>query len=166
MNITYTATCDEFSECPLEWGWDGETVLFNAGYHSVLPDISDANSEPLQAVHRVVLESNAAFDAYPKDSDRLEFALRVVNRLYPDTPVKTLNVRGYSQGDYWQFLYVGDQPLDALKSWLLGNVWTVTRHVQETCDMGHVHDVDTESLGGIYADSEEEAIAYAKEEME
>jgi len=48
-------------------------------------------------------------------------------------------------------------------AYLRGDVYNVTEYKVKTCDLGHEHEEEVDSLFGIYADSEEDAIAAYKE---
>jgi len=97
-------------------------------------------------------------------------ALKVANRysrVFGDgTPVTLTYATGYSQGDWWYILATGPEAeaaLDMFAMFLRGDVYAVTEYEVKTCDLGHEHEEQVDSLFGIYADSEAEAIEAYKE---
>lgn len=65
--------------------------------------------------------------------------------------ITTTLIRGYSQSDWWEIMHDDNVPVDALKEWLLGDIYIVTDNLTG------------ESISGIYAEDENQAINYFKE---
>jgi len=73
---------------------------------------------------------------------------------------------GYSQGDWWYILSTGpeaQQATDMFVAYLRGDVYNVTEYEVVECVFGYRHEEEVDSVFGIYADSEDEAIASYKE---
>jgi len=131
FNDRFEVKDDQTSECPLEWGWDGEFHLMGSGHSSTLEDYNSDHD---------------AMRAFVELADRhnIELAQKVVKRFF-NVDVKVITLRGYSQGDWWEIAYFGYQPIEPLAMWLRGDVYTV-------------HDLETdEYMGGIYAENMEAA---------
>lgn len=84
--------------------------------------------------------------------------------------VVTATIHGYSQSDWWDVVGYGPSEeevkgaINTFAQWLRNDVWTVTVCETVVCDFGETHREVIESLSGIYADSEEEAITYFREQ--
>ena len=85
--------------------------------------------------------------------------------------IDTKTSRGYSQSEWWDILIVrydhgGALALgDVWEQWARGDVWCVMQETSSDCDKGHTHweavtdqGIDSMVVGGIYADSAEDAV--------
>lgn len=91
----------------------------------------------------------------------------------PRATVTLHSLHGYSQSDWWDVMvYVPDAKeapnpdayAHTLQAYLRGDIYVVAEYTKETCNLGHVHTTEIAALGGIFADSEDAAIAYYKGE--
>ena len=85
--------------------------------------------------------------------------------------IDTKTARGYSQSEWWDILIVrydhgGALALgDVWEQWARGDVWCVMLETSTECDKGETHweavtdqGIDSMVVGGIYADSAEDAV--------
>lgn len=138
-------TQDVDSDSPLEWGHDVDAYVHRSGYSMSLPDCM-GSADPIAY----------AFDQYCDRSDfgdpetALMRAMRYARVFHADKRVaKLVGLQGYSQGHWADILFVGPD-LDTVNfiaetyaQYFRGDVWLVAS--------------DYDAMGGIYADSAEEA---------
>ena len=134
----YEVTYDGTAECPLEWEWEGEFYLLEAGYCST---ISKYNSDS---------DTMRAF-AELAERHGIDHARKVIKR-WLGVEVHTRTITGYEQGEWWKIVWTGNQPIDDLEQWLKGDVYSV------------FDTLTGESLCGIHADTMLEAAKYYAEE--
>jgi len=155
----FRATQDPFIDDPRE-DFDAVVTIVRAGSMDfrVLP-FDDVEDGPTRAYR------NARNRGHGEDT-----ALKVANRhsrVFGDgTPVTITYAPGYSQGDWWDILATGaeaEAAVDLFTYYLRGDVYAVTEYEVKTCDLGHEHEEEVDSVFGIYAGSEAEAIASYKE---
>jgi len=155
----FRATQDPFIDDPRE-DFDAVVTLVSAGdMHFRGPTSDDVEDGPIRAY------LNARNNGHGRET-----ALKVANRysrVYGDgTPVTLTHATGYSQGDWWDILATGPEAeaaVDLLTYYLKGDVYAVTEYEVTTCEFGYRHEEEVDSLFGIYADSEDEAVASYKE---
>lgn len=158
MTTTYRATQDEDAQDPRAWDMDVPTdiVVWDAEAGYTTPEWT--GDGPLYAIYQLAWDGNKT----------LNEAIEIVNRwdrVFHDgeRQVKQTLVMGYSQSDWWTLVHTVDADVKTFAQWLCGDVWTVTEYLEETCNLGHTHEMATDSLSGIYSDSEDEAIEIYKE---
>jgi len=155
----FRATQDPFIDDPRDH-FDAVVTVVSAGDMHFRPLTSDdVGDGPTRAY------LNARNNGHGEDT-----ALAAANRysrVYGDgTPVTMTYAYGYSQGDWWFILSTGPEAeaaTDLFTYYLRGDVYDVTEYEVKTCDLGHDHEEEVDQLFGIYANSEEEAIASYKE---
>lgn len=131
-------TQDTDSENPCDWYSDTILCVYRAGYRSVN---NDGKCD-------VLINTFLAYRDRGEDDDRaLMLAKRYARTFYGDTrPAILGNMIGYSQSDWADFIVVGEDAAMLATSW---GYWA----------RGDVYCAytDDDSLGGIFADSAEEA---------
>ena len=157
----FRATQDPFIDDPRE-DFDAAVTVVSAGYPTVycVPLTSyDVEDGPTRAY------LNARNNGHGSET-----ALKAANRysrVFGDgTPVTLTHATGYTQSDWWDILATGPEAeaaVDMFAMFLRGDVYDVTEYEVKTCDLGHEHEEQVDSLFGIYADSENDAIATYKE---
>jgi len=154
----FRATQDPFIDDPRE-DFDAVVTIVRDGYHNPPLTSDDVEDGPTRAY------LNARNNGHGEDT-----ALKAANRysrVYGDgTPVIMTHATGYAQGNWWDILATGPEAeaaVDMFAMFLRGDVYDVTEYEVRTCDLGHYHEEEVDSLFGIYADSETYAIASYKE---
>lgn len=133
---------DTDAEDPRQWG-NGEVIVYRAACRYSTDDTA------VTPAIRVFLDRYAEFG----DADH---ALTIANRwaavFTPGTVLALGGARGYSQGDWIEYVYVTDAcaPTDEFNAWFAGDVWLVS--------------CEDDRLSGIYADTAEDALEYYLEE--
>ena len=156
---TYEATPDVSAECPLEWvaGEKVELRVFNAAVLSREEDIDQAEHPALRTFARV-------WEILHDEERALRAARLWVTIFGSGEHVDVSHVNGYSQSDWRHIVCIGedkaqvDSLMSAWGAWANGDVWVVTEKRHERCDMMHWHEVDSTSIGGIYAEDGDDAI--------
>lgn len=161
MNIVYTATqdLDAYLDDPRTWDDTVTIRIFRASWLSRAEE-----SEPLHATDEVfarLLDAGADEDAAARGAARY-------SRLAGDGigHVEVLTIHGHSKGDWWDVVAYGPDEdtvradVEQFGQWLRGDVWVVTAWSETTCDRGETHRDIVDSVGGVYAADEDEAIAY------
>jgi len=155
----FRATQDPFIDDPRE-DFDAVVTLVSTGdMRFRVPTSDDVEDGPTRAY------LSARNNGHGEDT-----ALKAANhysRVYGAGYEVTMTyVYGYSQGDWWYILSTGpeaQQATDMFVAYLRGDVYNVTEYEVTTCDLGHEHEEEVDSLFGIYAGSEAEAIKAYKE---
>lgn len=141
-----TVAHDADSENPCDWYSDTILCVYHAGYRSVSED--DKGDVLICAF----LEYR---DRGEDEETALALAKRYARTFYGDTrPAILGSMIGYSQSDWAEFIVVGEdaESLSASwQAWARGDVYCAY--------------TDDDSLGGIFADSAEEAAKYYHTEM-
>lgn len=158
MTTAYRAERDQDAQDPRAWDMDSPTqiIVWDAEWGYAIPEWT--GDDPLHAVYQLAWEGDRTLDE----------AIEIVNRWDRvfhggGRQIRQTLVTGYSQSDWWTLVHTVDADVKTFAQWLKGDVWTVTEYLQETCNLGHVHEMATDRLSEIYADSEEEAIQIYKE---
>lgn len=165
--IRFEVSHDIDAEDPREWNDAVQILTYRAPWSSQTDDIGNvADSRTVEAFGRV-------YDMTGDDGEALRFAQRYARVFEPDVTISTHTIRGYSQGE-WQDIVV-TVPSDGscgaaegiartFEQWVFGDVYTVTEQHPHTWRDDDGNELTTwddgDSLGGIYADSAEEAAEY------
>ena len=139
-------TQDSDSDSPLEWGWNVEAYVHRSGYGMTLPDCEGSGDPIAYAFAYYVDNARRGED----EDDLLARAVRYARTFHGDTRVaKLVGLQGYSQGDWAEIVFIGPD-LDVVNAiaedygqYFRGDIWSVVS--------------DNDGMGGIYADSAEEA---------
>lgn len=164
----YVVWQDTDAESPVTWATDA-TILIYGTY-------------PRSGRGKATCELSEVFErAY--DTHDADKALAITRRYArvclewskerAEDAIVTYSARGYSQSDWWDILAItweGEYAESLAKEWekwMHGDVWSVMAEYGTECDAGTMHwdtvsDQGIESLhiGGIYADTAEEAVAH------
>lgn len=139
-------TQDADGESPLEWGWDVDAYVHRSGYSMSLPDCEGSGDPIAYAFAYYVDNARRGED----EDDLLTRAARYARTFYADNRVaKLVRLRGYSQGDWADIVFVGPDAetvnfiAEDYTYFFRGDVWSVAS--------------DNDAIGGIYADSAEDA---------
>lgn len=163
MTTTYKVEYDEGSVDPREDDLgEGHALAIVGGPYRV-DDLAGHDEVGMRAF-ATAFNSSAAYVAHPRQRDLIAFAAKVAKKVDPTFQLH--DYAGYSQGDWATVATVGEQGkavFDMWAQWARGDVFMVTAYDTQTCNLGHEHLTPVGSLGGIYADTEEEAIAHYKE---
>ena len=146
---TLLVTQDSDSESPLEWGWDVVAYVHRSGYRMSLPDCEGSRDPIADAFAYYVGNARRGED----EDELLARAVRYARTFYADNRVaKLVRLRGYSQSDWAEIVFIGPdaETVDFIAEnygyYFRGDVWSV--------------DSDNDGMGGIYADSAEDAATY------
>ena len=139
-------TQDPESDSPLDWGWDVVAYVHRSGYGMTLPDC-EGSGDPIAYAFAYYVDN--AWCGEDEDN-LLARAMRYARTFYADNRVaKLVGLQGYSQGDWADIVFIGPD-LDAVNciaesygQYFRGDVWSVVS--------------DNDGIGGIYADSAEDA---------
>ena len=139
-------TQDSDSDSPLEWGHDVVAYVHRSGYSMTLPDCEGSGDPIAYAFAYYVDNARRGED----EDDLLTRAMRYARTFYADNrTAKLVRLSGYSQGDWAEIVFIGPD-LDAVNciaegygQYFRGDVWSVVS--------------DNGGMGGIYADSAEDA---------
>lgn len=162
----YVVWQDENAESPATWD-DSNTIMVY-------------NTSPRSGRDKATCELSEVFArAYDMhDADKALDITRRYARVFlgwarerAEDAIVTYSARGHSQGDWWDVLaitYENDYAKSLAKEWeqwARGNVWVVMAEYGTECDKGTMHwdsvndqGIDSHSIGGIYADSAEDAV--------
>ena len=166
-NTRYVVWQDDGAESPTEWDDDSEVMVYRTAYNGRV----DAPADELATVFQRVL------DQHNDDTLALLVTQRYARIILGWSPARangsidTKTARGYSQSAWWDILIVRYDHGDALalgdvwEQWARGDVWCVMLETSTVCDKGDTHwdavtdqGIDSTVLGGIYADSAEDAV--------
>lgn len=145
---------DPDSMSPLEWGHDVAAYVHRSGYRMTLADCEGSRDTIASAFAYYVDNARRG----EEEDDLLKRAMRYARVFYGDTRVaKLVEMQGYSQSDWAEILFIG--PTEEAVNFVAENYATYFR--------GDVYCAwtDDNSLGGIYADSAEDAAKYFHDEM-
>ena len=139
-------TQDSDSDSPLEWGHDVVAYVHRSGYSMTLPDC-EGSGDPIAYAFAYYIDNARRGE---DEDELLARAMRYARTFYADTRVaKLVGLQGYSQSDWADILFIGPD-LDAVNciaesygQYFRGDVWSVVS--------------DNGGMGGIYADSAEDA---------
>lgn len=164
----YVVWQDENAESPGTWNSDDTIMVFNT---SPRGGRDKATCELSEVFER-------AFDMHDADKS-LAITRRYARVCLGWTPeraedaIMTYSARGYSQGDWWDILAItweGEYAEGLAKEWeqwARGDVYCVMAEYGIVCDKGDLHwdtvsdqGIDSLAIGGIYAESAEEAVAH------
>ena len=139
-------TQDSDSDSPLEWGHDVEAYVHRSGYSMTLPDCESGRDVIARAFAEYVGNARRGED----EDELLTRAMRYARIFHGDTRVARLaSFQGYSQGDWAEIVFIGPDAemvnfiADNYGYYFRGDVWSVVS--------------DNDAIGGIYADSAEDA---------
>ena len=142
-------TQDSDSDSPLDWGWDVDAYVHRSGYDMSLPDCEGSGDPIAYAFAYYVDNARRGED----EDDLLTRAMRYARTFYGDTRVARLvSFQGYSQSDWAYIVFIGPdaETVDFIAAnyamYFRGDIWSV--------------DGDNDGMGGIYADTAEEAATY------
>ena len=146
---TLLVTHDSDSDSPLEWGWDVVAYVHRSGYRMSLPDCESGRDIIARAFAEYVHNARRGED----EDDLLARAMRYARTFYADTRVaKLVGLQGYSQSEWAEIVFIGPDAemvnfiAEDYGYYFRGDVWSV--------------DSDNDGMGGIYADSAEDAATY------
>ena len=139
-------TPDQDDMSPLEWGHDVVAYVHRSGYRMTLPDCAGSGDPIAYAFTEYAGDARRGED----EDDLLARAMRYARAFHGDTRVaKLVGVRGYSQSDWADIVFIGpdlemvETVADSYGQYFRGDVWSVAS--------------DNDAIGGIYADSAEDA---------
>lgn len=141
-----TVTPDPDTENPCRWYFGTILCVYRAGYSSVNED------DRGDVLIRAFLEY---MDRGEDEETALTLAKRYARTFHDDNRTAILgNMVGYSQSDWAKFIVVGDEAENLAETW-------------EQWARGDVFQARTDdvSLGGIYAESAEDAAKYFHEDI-
>ena len=162
----YVVWQDSDSESPANWNSDDTIMIYTTSPHS--------------GQDKATCELSEVF-ARALDTHNPDKALAITRRYArvclgwtherADNAIVTCSARGYSQSDWWDILaitYEGEYAkslAEEWERWARGDVWSVMVEYGEECDHGDLHwrtdnaqGIHSCPLGGIYADSAEDAV--------
>lgn len=139
-------TPDTDADSPLEWGWDVVAYVHRSGYHMSLPDCEGSGDSIAYAFAYYVGNARRGED----EDDLLARAVRYARTFDADNrEAKLVSLQGYSQSHWADIVFIGPD-LDVVNliaesygQYFRGDVWSVVS--------------DNDGMGGIYADSAEDA---------
>ena len=139
-------TQDSDGESPLEWGWDVVAYVHRSGYRMSLPDCEGSRDTIADAFAYYVGNARRGED----EDELLARAVRYARTFYADTRVaKLVGLQGYSQSHWADIVFIGPDAetvamiAESYGQYFRGDVWSVAS--------------DNDAIGGIYADTAEEA---------
>ena len=164
----YVVWQDTDAESPANWNSDNTIMVYN--------------TSPRCGRDKATCELSEVFErAYDMhDADKALTITRRYARVClgwdrerAEGAIVTYSARGYSQSDWWDILtitYEGEyaEPLaEEWGQWARGDVYCVMAEYGTECDAGTMHwdtvndqGIDSDVIGGIYADSAEDTIAH------
>lgn len=185
-NETYTyyeASEDFYVESPNEWNENEQVAEVNPQTWQFYPGTGFTWNAPLDLFH-AVLQSIGSSHNVRRVVDAVALAERVTNRFLPDGQAVKAEEFWADKGS-WGLLVAGfeyteedmkiegwepdphgavESVLKTYEQWLRGNVWHVEKKEKHECNLGHEHEEVIDQIGGVYADSAEEAVEYVKRE--
>ena len=139
-------THDSDSDSPLDWGWDVVAYVHRCGYSMALPDCESGRDIIARAFAEYVHNARRG----EVEDDLLARAVRYARTFYADTRVARLvSFQGYSQSHWAEIVFIGpdadtvEMVAENYGYFFRGDVWSVAS--------------DNDAIGGIYADSAEDA---------
>lgn len=167
-NTRYVVWLDDYVARPLDY-WEGASVVQYAGDNSESPD--DATGA-LGAFFRHYAETG-------DDDAALRFAQRYARAFQTGETIDTRTLRGHSQSHWTDAVFVTQKDAGAIESyadeyaqWFRGDVYVVMAEYATECDRGQVHwetvndqGIDSTTVGGIYADTPEDAVSQYLEQV-
>ena len=139
-------TQDSDSDSPLEWGHDVVAYVHRSGYSMTLPDCEGSGDTIAYAFAYYVDNARRGED----EDDLLTRAMRYARTFYADNrTAKLVRLSGYSQSDWADIVFIGPdaETVDFIAAnyamYFRGDIWSV--------------DGDNDGMGGIYADTAEDA---------
>lgn len=168
LNTRYVAWQDEGPESPAEWDDDSEVMVYRTAYNGRV----DTPADELATVFQRVLDQHNDDTLALLVTQRYARVCLGWSKERADNAIVTYSARGYSQGNWWDILaitYEGEYAkylAEEWEQWARGDVWCVMLETSTVCDKGGPHweaiDIDgsdSRVIGGIYADSAEDAVA-------
>ena len=164
----YVVWQDFDSDLPATWNSDDTIMVYNTSPRS---GRDDATCELSEVFAR-------SYDTH--DADKALTITRRYARVYlgwskerAEGAIVTYSARGYSQGDWWDILAItwdveyAESLAEEWEQWARGDVWSVMAEYGTECDASTMHwstvndqGIDSDVIGGIYADSAEDAISH------
>ena len=142
-------TQDSDSDSPLCWGWDVDAYVHRSGYSMTLADC-EGSGDPIAYAFAYYVDNARRGD---DEDNLLARAMRYARTFYADNrAAKLVGLQGYSQSDWAEIVFIGPDAetvnfiAENYGQYFRGDVWSV--------------DSDNDGMGGIYADSAEEAATY------
>ena len=139
-------TQDTDADSPLEWGWDVVAYVHRSGYGMTLPDCEGSGDPIAYAFAHYAYNARRGED----EDELLTRAMRYARAFHGDMRVaKLVGLQGYSRGDWADIVFIGPdaETVDFIAEnyalYFRGDVWFVSS--------------DNDAIGGIYADSAEDA---------
>ena len=136
-------TQDDDSMSPLDWGHDVVAYVHRSGYSMTLADCDNGGDVLARAFSEYV------YRGVPRDK-AIGRAMRYARTFYGDKRVaKLVSLQGYSQSDWAEIVFIGPDAetvnfiAEDYGYYFRGDVWSVAS--------------DNDAIGGIYADSAEDA---------
>ena len=164
----YVVWQDTDAESPATWDTDNTIMIYNTSPRSGRDKATCELSEVFER----------AYDTHDADK-ALDITRRYArvclgwSKERAEDAIVAYSARGYSQSDWWDILVItweGEyaEPLaEQWEQWARGDVWEVMAEYGAECDTGTMHwdtvndqGIDSHHVGGIYADSAEDAIAH------
>ena len=163
----YVVWPDTDSESPANWNSDDTIMAYNTSPRSGRDEATCELSEVFER----------AYDTHDADK-ALDITRRYArvclgwSKERAEDAIVTYSACGYSQSDWWNILaitYEGEYAeslAEGWEQWARGDVWEVMAEYGEECDEGVLHwdtvndqGIDSPAIGGIYADSADDAVA-------
>ena len=142
LRVTQDSDC----ESPLEWGHDVVAYVHRSGYPMTLADCEGSGDPIAYAFAYYVGNARRGED----EDDLLARAMRYARTFYGDTrAAKLVGLQGYSPGNWADIVFIGTdaETVDLIAAdyamYFRGDIWSVVS--------------DDDGMGGIYADSAEDA---------
>jgi len=164
----YVVWQDSDSESPANWNSDDTVMVYNTSRRGRR---DKATCELSEVFHRV-------YDEHEDDELALEVTRRYARvcigwvRERAEGAIVTYSARGYSQSDWWDILAItwegeyAESLAEQWEQWARGDVYCVMAEYGAECDAGTMHwdtvndqGIDSYPLGGIYAESAEDAVS-------
>ena len=146
---TLLVTHDSDSDSPLEWGWDVDAYVHRSGHRMSLPDC-EGSRDTIADAFAYYVDNARGGRPRPRHVAR---AMRYARTFYADTRVARLvSFQGYSQSHWAEIVFIGpdadtvEMVAESYGQYFRGDVWSVAS--------------DNDGMGGIYADTAEEAATY------
>lgn len=163
----YVVWQDTDSESPANWNSDDTIMVYNTSPRSGRDKATCELSEVFER----------AYDTHDADK-ALDITRRYArvclewSKERAEDAIVTYSARGYSQGEWWDVLAItwegeyAEGLAEEWEQWARGDVWSVMAEYGTECDAGTMHwdtvndqGIDSNVIGGIYADSAEDAVS-------
>jgi len=166
MAITFSVGLDEDTTDPRD---DMDMVpmfIYRAGRGDT-DSVEDADLTWADGTVNILGAFQHFFDRFKNADMAIALANRWARVCGVKYEVATRMIHGYAQSDWWSVAYVvepyADVDLKTLGMYLRGDIYVVSASGDYECACAeklsrHEHDYPEESLGGIYADSAEDAV--------